>query len=65
VLVYRHDKHLIDVYVMKADASGERAARREGYSLVWTRLDASPAAVVSDLDAQELARFSALLDAAR
>ena len=65
VLVYRHDKHLIDVYVMKDDASGERAARREGYSLVWTRLDASPAAVVSDLDAQELARFSALLDAAR
>ncbi len=64
VLVYRHDKHLIDVYIMKDDASG-RAAHREGYSLVWTRLDASPVAIVSDLDATELARFSALLDATR
>jgi anti-sigma factor (TIGR02949 family) len=65
VLVYRHDRHLIDVYVMKDDASSGRAARREGYALVWSRLDGQPAAVVSDLDAQELARFSALLDAAR
>ena len=64
VLVYRHDRHLIDVYIMKADAT-RRAAHSEGYSLVWTQLDASPAAIVSDLDAQELARFSALLDAAR
>jgi anti-sigma factor RsiW len=65
VLVYRHDRHLIDVYVMKDDASSGRAARREGYALVWSRLDGQPAAIVSDLDAQELARFSALLDAAR
>jgi anti-sigma factor (TIGR02949 family) len=65
VLVSRHDRHLIDVYVMKGDASSGRAARRDGYALVWSRLDGQPAAVVSDLDAQELARFSALLDAAR
>jgi mycothiol system anti-sigma-R factor len=65
VLVYRHERHLIDVYVMKGDASGGSAAHREGYSLVWTRLDDQPAAIVSDLDAQELARFSALLGAAR
>ncbi|MET0231791.1 MAG: zf-HC2 domain-containing protein [Rhodanobacteraceae bacterium] len=64
VLVYRHDKHLIDVYVMKVAAAG-RAVHREGYSLVWTRLDDQPVAIVSDLDATELARFSALLDATR
>ena len=64
VLVYRHDKHLIDVYVMKDDASA-RAAHRDGYSLVWTRLDDQPIAIVSDLDATELGRFSALLEATR
>jgi anti-sigma factor (TIGR02949 family) len=64
VLVYRHDKHLIDVYIMKDDAAG-RAAHRDGYSLVWARLDDQPAAIVSDLDATELARFSELLGATR
>lgn len=63
VLVYRHDKHLIDVYVMKDGESG-LSSHREGYALVWARLDAAPVAIVSDLDAQELTRFSALLDAA-
>jgi mycothiol system anti-sigma-R factor len=61
VLVYRHDKHLIDVYVMKDDAPAGRAVHREGYTLVWSRLDDQPAAIVSDLDAEELARFGALL----
>jgi anti-sigma factor (TIGR02949 family) len=64
VLVYRHDKHLIDVYIMKDDAP-RRAAHRDGYSLVWARLDEQPAAIVSDLDASELARFSELLGATR
>jgi anti-sigma factor RsiW len=65
VLVYRHDRHLIDVFILKEGASAGRAERREGYSLLWTRLDDQPAAIVSDLDAQELARFGALLDSAR
>jgi anti-sigma factor (TIGR02949 family) len=60
VLVYRHDKHLIDVYVL-GDGAGGSAVHREGYTLAWSRLDGQPAAIVSDLDAAELARFGALL----
>ncbi|HKE49499.1 MAG TPA: zf-HC2 domain-containing protein [Rhodanobacteraceae bacterium] len=65
VLVYRHDKHLIDVYLLPESTPAVSSAHREGYSLVWGTLDDQPTAIVSDLDGAELARFKALLDAAR
>jgi anti-sigma factor (TIGR02949 family) len=65
VLVYRHDKHLIDVYVLPSDAPSGTAARRDGYSLIWGTLDGERAAIVSDLDAGELARFESVLTASK
>lgn len=66
VLVYRHDKHLIDVFVLPDNApTGSAPLRREGYTLVWGSLDDQKAAIVSDLDGEELARFGSLLDAAK
>jgi anti-sigma factor RsiW len=64
VLVYRHDKHLIDVFVLPSDAPGA-AMRRDGYSLIWGTLDSERAAIVSDLDAGELARFESVLSSAK
>jgi len=65
VLVYRHDKHLIDVYVLPADAPAGMSAKRDGYSLIWGTLDGERAAIVSDLDAGELARFESVLTASK
>jgi anti-sigma factor (TIGR02949 family) len=65
VLVYRHDKHLIDVYVLPSDAPAGTTARRDGYSLIWGTLDGERAAIVSDLDAGELARFESVLTASK
>ena len=66
VLVYRHGQHLIDVFVLMSDmhvnASGEH---REGYALVGATLGGQPAAIVSDLDDEELAKFRRLLDDAK
>ncbi|HEV7489640.1 MAG TPA: anti-sigma factor [Rhodanobacteraceae bacterium] len=66
VLVYRHGQHLIDVFVLTSDmhvnASGEH---REGYALVGATLGGQPAAIVSDLDDEELAKFRQLLDDAK
>jgi len=63
VLVYRHDRHLIDVFVLSRD-SGLAAAKemRQGYSLVSGTLGDQTAAIVSDLDEQELSRFRQLLN---
>lgn len=63
VLVYRHDKHLIDVYVLPSDAPVGASVRRDGYALIWSTLDGERAAIVSDLDAVELARFESVLAA--
>jgi anti-sigma factor (TIGR02949 family) len=65
VLVYRHDKHLIDVYVLPSDAPAGASAKRDGYSLIWGTLDGERAAIVSDLDAGELARFESVLTASK
>jgi anti-sigma factor (TIGR02949 family) len=65
VLVYRHDKHLIDVYVLPSDAPAGTSAKRDGYSLIWGTLDGERAAIVSDLDAGELARFESVLTASK
>lgn len=63
VLVYRHGAHLIDVFVLP---QGQHAtpALRDGYALESARVGGADAAVVTDMDRQELARLLALLDAA-
>ena len=64
VLVYRHGQHLIDVFVLgEADAAAVAPTSRRGYTLDPLVLGRQPAAVVSDLDAEELARFAARLAA--
>lgn len=64
VLVYRHGQHLIDVFVLgEADANAIRSTNRQGYTLDPLVLGRQPAAVVSDLDAAELAQFAARLAA--
>jgi mycothiol system anti-sigma-R factor len=60
VLVYRHGQHLIDVFVLPAAAT-PKAAQQEGYALNTTMLGEQPAAIVSDMDATERARFTELL----
>jgi anti-sigma factor RsiW len=65
VLVYRHDRHLIDVYVLPADTPAGAPMKRDGYSLIWGTLDGERAAIVSDLDASELARFESVLTASK
>jgi anti-sigma factor RsiW len=66
VLVYRHGQHLIDVFVLPASFGAAPAASlREGYALDPVSLGGRPAAMVSDMDATERARFGALLAAAR
>jgi anti-sigma factor RsiW len=63
VLVYRHGQHLIDVFVLPQGAGSAevRPAARLGYSLDPLILGAQPAAVVSDMDQQELAKFAKLI----
>jgi len=67
VLVYRHGQHVIDVFVLGDDEAGAIGGTRRsrGYVLVPTRLGSQPAALVSDMDDAELARFEQLLEAAR
>lgn len=66
VLVYRHGQHLIDVFVLPGTTPlNARAEHREGYALVATTLGGQPAAIVSDLDDEELAKFRQLLDQAK
>jgi anti-sigma factor RsiW len=67
VLVYRHGQHLIDVFVLPQPAAATVAqpVQREGYSLNAISLGGQPAAIVSDMDAHELAAFGQLLSAAQ
>jgi anti-sigma factor RsiW len=67
VLVYRHGQHLIDVFVLPQPAPTPRAEalHREGYALNAITLGGQPAAIVSDMDAHELAAFGQLLSAAQ
>lgn len=67
VLVYRHDKHLIDVFVLPAASAiaPNETAARDGYTLMTGTRDGARMAVVSDLDREELAKFRALLDNAK
>ena len=64
VLVYRHDKHLIDVFVLPAGAAiaPDETVARDGYTLMAAIRDGAHMAVVSDLDRAELAKFRVLLE---
>jgi anti-sigma factor RsiW len=63
VLVYRHGQHLIDVFVLPQDSAHASiaSATRLGYTLDPAELGSQRAAIVSDLDARELANFGRLL----
>jgi anti-sigma factor RsiW len=63
VLVYRHGQHVIDVFVLPeaAAAIGGPSMQMQGYTLDAITLGKQPAAIVSDLDQQELRRFGQLL----
>jgi len=63
VLVYKHGQHLIDVFVLPATVHMPQTAEQEGYALSTTLLGEQPAAIVSDMDATERARFAELLGA--
>lgn len=65
VLVYRHGKHLIDVFVLPQAAvpRGNDPVQSQGYVLEGTTLGGQPAAIVSDMDSSELERFKELLSA--
>ena len=66
VLVYRHGQHVIDVFVLPEAASAARSsAQMQGYTLDAVTLGNQPAAIVSDMDQQELRRFVQLLGLAR
>lgn len=63
VLVYRHGKHVIDVFVLPptASPSSNEPVRLQGYVLEGATLGGQPAAIVSDMDEAELTRFRELL----
>jgi anti-sigma factor (TIGR02949 family) len=63
VLVYKHGQHLIDVFVLPTTANMPQSAHQEGYALNTIMLGEQPAAIVSDMDAAERARFAELLGA--
>ncbi|HVI56239.1 MAG TPA: zf-HC2 domain-containing protein [Luteibacter sp.] len=65
VLVYRHGKHLIDVFVLPPTAvrGSIEPARIQGYVLEGATLGGQPAAIVSDMDEAELDRFRVLVGA--
>ncbi|PNS07405.1 anti-sigma factor family protein [Solilutibacter silvestris] len=62
VLVYRHGQHLIDVFVLsRTGATRVGPAQQQGYALQAITLDGQPAAIVTDMDPQEVTRFAQLL----
>lgn len=68
-LVYRHDKHVINVLMWAHDGSGSTTTEsysRQGYNLIHVAADAQDYWVISDLNQGELNEFvSRLLMAAR
>lgn len=67
VLVYRHGQHVIDVFVLPQGDSvvAGKSMQMQGYTLDAITLGNQPAAIVSDMDQQELERFVQLLTALR
>ena len=64
VLVYRHGKHVIDVFVLptRARPGSNETIQSQGYVLENATLGGQPAAIVSDMDQAELTRFRELLN---
>ncbi len=60
VLVYKHGMHVIDVFVLPP-GTPLTAAHAQGYGMETAAMDGAVLAVVSDMDAQEMAKFRALL----
>ena len=61
VLVYRHDRHLIDLYVWPAAGQAAPAERaRSGYGVVTWRASGMEFMAVSDVEAGELLAFARL-----
>jgi anti-sigma factor RsiW len=60
VLVYRHGQHIVDVFVLPNGASIS-STHEQGYDLETVQLGEQRAAIVSDMDAQEMAKFRDLL----
>jgi len=67
VLVYRHGKHLIDVFVLPSTvrSGAPESVQLQGYVLEAATLGGQPAAIVSDMDQAELTRFRTLLSASK
>jgi anti-sigma factor RsiW len=61
VLVYRHGQHVIDVFVLPQATAAGKSSQTQGYTLDAITLGNQPAAIVSDMDQQELVRFAQLL----
>jgi anti-sigma factor RsiW len=63
VLVYRHGKHLIDVFVLTQSTAPtlDKPTQSQGYVLEMVNLGGQPAAIVSDMGRAELERFADLL----
>jgi anti-sigma factor RsiW len=64
VLVYRHGKHLIDVFVLPemASSAARDVVTAQGYVLEAATLGGQRAMIVSDMDRVELTRFRDLLE---
>jgi anti-sigma factor RsiW len=64
VLVYRHGKHVIDVFVLPSTGApgNNEPVQLQGYVLEGAMLGGQRAAIVSDMDQAELTRFRDLLD---
>ena len=61
-LVYRHGQHLIDVFVVPADAAAKNESVEDrGYALRTLAMGDQRAIIVSDLDEHEFGAFAALL----
>jgi anti-sigma factor (TIGR02949 family) len=63
VLVYRHGRHIIDVFVVPrgVSAAALEAAEQQGYALTPVELGSQPAVIVSDMDREERSRFAQLV----
>jgi anti-sigma factor RsiW len=67
VLVYRHGKHLVDVFVLTRSIAPtfDKTTQSQGYVLEMVNLGGQPAAIVSDMGLAELGRFRDLLGTSR
>jgi hypothetical protein len=52
---------VIDVFMLPPSDALPAADERQGYALMPVLVDRRPAAIVTDMDRQELARFARLL----